>query len=258
MRCYPWVERDGRLYLLTTDGAPRFRLAVADPATPGREHWRELVAEDPDSVLDGVAWLQPTDSDDPADALLALARSRHAAAEVALHDRDGTPRAAVPLARPRLAARPDHRRRGHTGAAGPAVDRVDRPGHPPAGAPVRPDERRDRPGDRRPRRRRRAGGAHRAAHLHLRRRHPRTDVRRRTGHRRTRRPPGPALRLRRLRHPPRPRLQLHRAGLGRSRRRLRAGVAARRRRGGRGLAPRRATAATSRTCSTTSTPPRRR
>ena len=92
-----WVERDGRLYLLTTDGAPRFRLAVTDPAAPGREHWRELVAEDPDSVLEGVGWLQPAGSADPADGLLALVRSRHATAEVTLHDRDGTPRAAVPL-----------------------------------------------------------------------------------------------------------------------------------------------------------------
>ena len=97
VRCHPWVERDGRLYLLTTDGAPRFRLAVTDPATPGREHWRELVAEDPGSVLDGVAWLQPAGTDDPADGLLVLARSRHAAAELVLHDRDGRPRATVPL-----------------------------------------------------------------------------------------------------------------------------------------------------------------
>ena len=97
VRCSAWVERDGRLYLLTTDGAPRFRLAVADPATPGREHWRELVAEDPDSVLEGVGWLQPAGSADPADGLLALIRSRHATAEVTLHERDGTPRAVVPL-----------------------------------------------------------------------------------------------------------------------------------------------------------------
>ena len=97
VRCSAWVERDGRLYLLTTDGAPRFRLAVTDPTAPGREHWRELVAEDPDSVLEGVGWLQPAGSTDPADGLLALVRSRHATAEVTLHDRDGTPRAAVPL-----------------------------------------------------------------------------------------------------------------------------------------------------------------
>ena len=97
VRCGAWVERDGRLYLLTTDGAPRFRLAVTDPTTPGREHWRELVAEDPDSVLEGVRWLQPAGSADPADGALVLARSRHATAEVALHDRDGTFRGAVPL-----------------------------------------------------------------------------------------------------------------------------------------------------------------
>lgn len=97
VRCSAWVERDGRLYLLTTDGAPRFRLAVTDPATPGRAHWRELVAEDPDSVLEGVGWLQPAGSADPADGLLTLIRSRHATAEVTLHDRDGTPHAAVPL-----------------------------------------------------------------------------------------------------------------------------------------------------------------
>jgi prolyl oligopeptidase len=97
VRCGAWVERDGQLYLLTTDGAPRFRLAVTDPTTPGREHWRELVAEDPDSVLEGVRWLQPAGSADPADGVLVLARSRHATAEVALHDRDGTFRGAVPL-----------------------------------------------------------------------------------------------------------------------------------------------------------------
>ena len=61
MQCSAWVERDGLLYLRTTDGAPRWRLAVTDPRTPGREHWRELVAEDPDSVLDGVRRLEPPD-----------------------------------------------------------------------------------------------------------------------------------------------------------------------------------------------------
>ena len=59
VQCSAWVERDGLLYLRTTDGAPRWRLAVTDPAHPGREHWRELVAEDPDSVLDGVRRLEP-------------------------------------------------------------------------------------------------------------------------------------------------------------------------------------------------------
>ena len=97
VRCVAWVERDGRLYLLTTDGAPRWRLAVTDPRTPGRAHWRELVGEDSGSVLDGVRWLQPAGSDDTADGLLVLARSRHAVAELVLHATDGAPLGTVPL-----------------------------------------------------------------------------------------------------------------------------------------------------------------
>ncbi|WP_142049281.1 prolyl oligopeptidase family serine peptidase [Pseudonocardia kunmingensis] len=94
VQCHAWVERDGRLYLHTTDGAPRWRLAVTDPRTPEREHWRELVAEDPGSVLQAVRRLEAPDGT----VLLALARARHAVAEVALHDAaDGTPRGTVPL-----------------------------------------------------------------------------------------------------------------------------------------------------------------
>jgi prolyl oligopeptidase len=97
VQCSAWVDRDGLLYLRTTDGAPRWRLAVTDPRTPGREHWRELVAEDADSVLDGVRRLEPPGSP----PLLVLARSRHAVAELALHDAaDGTPRGTVPLPGP--------------------------------------------------------------------------------------------------------------------------------------------------------------
>jgi prolyl oligopeptidase len=97
VQCSAWVERDGLFYLRTTDGAPRWRLAVADPRTPEREHWRELVAEDPDSVLDGVRRLEPPGGP----PLLVLARSRHAVAELALHDAaDGSPRGTVPLPGP--------------------------------------------------------------------------------------------------------------------------------------------------------------
>lgn len=91
-----WVDRDGLLYLRTTDGAPRWRLAVTDPERPGREHWRDLVAEDPDSVLDGVRRLEPPDGD----VRLVLARSRHAVAELMLHAVDGTPCGVVPLPGP--------------------------------------------------------------------------------------------------------------------------------------------------------------
>lgn len=91
-----WVDRDGLLYLRTTDGAPRWRLAVTDPETPGRAHWRELVAEDPDSVLEGVRRLEPVDGE----VRLVLARSRHAVAELMLHTVDGTPAGSVPLPGP--------------------------------------------------------------------------------------------------------------------------------------------------------------
>ena len=87
-----WVERDGRLHVLTTDGAPRWRLVVADPERPQREHWRELVAEDPGSVLEGVRRLETPDG-----PRLVLARARHAVAELALHDVDGAFLAPVPL-----------------------------------------------------------------------------------------------------------------------------------------------------------------
>jgi prolyl oligopeptidase len=100
VQCDPWIGRDGRLYLRTSDSAPRFRLAVTDPTTPGREHWRDLVAEDPGSVLDDITWLQPAGTDDPGDGLLVLARSRHAVGELALHALDGAPRGTVALPGP--------------------------------------------------------------------------------------------------------------------------------------------------------------
>ncbi|MHA6623394.1 prolyl oligopeptidase family serine peptidase [Pseudonocardia sp. DLS-67] len=97
VQCHAWVDRDGLLYLHTTDGAPRWRLAVTDPRTPAREHWRELVAEDPGSVLQAVRRLERPDGA----PLLALARTRHAVAEVVLHDAaDGSVHGTVPLPGP--------------------------------------------------------------------------------------------------------------------------------------------------------------
>jgi prolyl oligopeptidase len=94
VQCHAWVDRDGLLYLHTSDRAPRFRLAVTDPRTPTREHWRELVPEDPGSVLQAVRRLERPDGP----PLLALARSRHAVAEVSLHDAaDGSLTGTVPL-----------------------------------------------------------------------------------------------------------------------------------------------------------------
>ncbi|KAA5828769.1 prolyl oligopeptidase family serine peptidase [Saccharopolyspora hirsuta] len=77
-----WVERDGRLYVMTTLDAPRWRLCVADPQRPEPEHWTELIAEQPDSVLEAVRWFDTGDGDPQ----LVVLRTRHAVSEVTLHD----------------------------------------------------------------------------------------------------------------------------------------------------------------------------
>lgn len=46
----------GRLYLHTTKGAPRGRVVVADMAAPGDAHWRDLVPERQDAVIEGVSF----------------------------------------------------------------------------------------------------------------------------------------------------------------------------------------------------------
>ena len=74
--------RDGRLYLLTDAGAPRGRLAVADPARPGPDGWQDLIGEDPEAVLTGYAIL---DGDQASPLLLAL-WTRHAVSEITVHD----------------------------------------------------------------------------------------------------------------------------------------------------------------------------
>jgi len=80
------VHHDGRLYLLTNAGAPRNRLAVADPRHP--TVWRDLVPES-DAVLDDFA---------VTDDAVVVATSSHAVARVAVHDRlTGGLRSDVPL-----------------------------------------------------------------------------------------------------------------------------------------------------------------
>jgi prolyl oligopeptidase len=73
--------RDGRLYLHTDLGAPRGRLAVADPSAPGPEGWRDLVPEDPEAVLRGYAIL-----DRLPRPVLVVSWTRHAVSEVTVHD----------------------------------------------------------------------------------------------------------------------------------------------------------------------------
>jgi prolyl oligopeptidase len=75
------VGRDGRLYVSTDRDAPRGRLCVASPTEPTYEHWRDLVPEDPEAVLEDHAVLD--DLDRP---LLLAVHTRHAVSEVTLHD----------------------------------------------------------------------------------------------------------------------------------------------------------------------------
>jgi prolyl oligopeptidase len=59
-----WVARDGRLWLMSDRGTPRWRLAVADPADPATwapEAWRDVVPQSGDGVLTDVALVDGAD-----------------------------------------------------------------------------------------------------------------------------------------------------------------------------------------------------
>lgn len=60
--------RDGRVFVSTDLEAPRGRLAVTEPGQWGSSQWVDLVAEDPEAVLESVAILDGPDLD--ADLLL--------------------------------------------------------------------------------------------------------------------------------------------------------------------------------------------
>jgi prolyl oligopeptidase len=47
---------DGTLFLQTTKGAPKGRVVAANPAQPDKAHWREIVPERPDAVIQAVAF----------------------------------------------------------------------------------------------------------------------------------------------------------------------------------------------------------
>ena len=72
------VGRDGRLYVATDRDAPRGRLCVTTPERPEYEHWRDLVPERADAVLDGYA---------VTDDALVVAHTTHAVSTLAVHDR---------------------------------------------------------------------------------------------------------------------------------------------------------------------------
>ena len=45
-------HRDGLFYIRTNDAGKNFRVVTAPVATPGREHWTELIPLDPDHPLE--------------------------------------------------------------------------------------------------------------------------------------------------------------------------------------------------------------
>ena len=78
--------RDGLLYLFTDLGAPRGRVAVADPSAEDLADpasWRELIREDPEAVLRGYAILDGTELARP---ILVASWTRHAVSEITVHD----------------------------------------------------------------------------------------------------------------------------------------------------------------------------
>ncbi len=77
------VGRDGRLYLATDLDAPRGRLAVADPTTPTPEHWRDLVPEREDAVLEDYVVLDGPGMDSAPRLLVSW--TEHAVSSVTEH-----------------------------------------------------------------------------------------------------------------------------------------------------------------------------
>jgi prolyl oligopeptidase len=86
------VGRDGRMYVFTDAGAPRGRLAVADPGHPDLAGWQDLIGEDPEAVLQDYAILDGGQARPP---LLLAAWTRHAFSEITVHDLAGGERRGV-------------------------------------------------------------------------------------------------------------------------------------------------------------------
>ncbi|MEV6285209.1 prolyl oligopeptidase family serine peptidase [Kribbella sp. NPDC051770] len=69
------VGHDGRLYVVTTDGAPTGRICVGDPENP--LVWHDYVPADPDAPLSSLAVL---------DKVVLVGRTRGTIGEIAIHD----------------------------------------------------------------------------------------------------------------------------------------------------------------------------
>jgi prolyl oligopeptidase len=71
---------DNRIYLRTTEGAPRGRLVVIDPAKPDKANWKDIVPQLPDAVLQDARIVG---------GLLALTYLRKASSAIQIHGLDG-------------------------------------------------------------------------------------------------------------------------------------------------------------------------
>jgi prolyl oligopeptidase len=86
---YLHVGGDGRFYLFTNRDAGNFRLCALDPGDAagqdalGYEHWRDVLPEDPDAVLEGYAILDGEELDRP---LVLAVYARSAVSELRLYD----------------------------------------------------------------------------------------------------------------------------------------------------------------------------
>ncbi|MBI1352312.1 MAG: prolyl oligopeptidase family serine peptidase [Actinomycetales bacterium] len=74
--------RDGRVLVATDLDAPRGRAAVTEPGRWTREHWQDLVPEDPESVLESVTILDGPELDED---LMLVVRTSHGVAHMSLH-----------------------------------------------------------------------------------------------------------------------------------------------------------------------------
>jgi prolyl oligopeptidase len=71
------------LYLQTTKGAPRGRVVAVDAANPGQAHWRDVVPERKDAVIEGVSF---------GDGAIAVTYLRNASNQVEVFDLNGVSR----------------------------------------------------------------------------------------------------------------------------------------------------------------------
>ena len=93
---------DDRLYLVTNEGAPRYRVFSVDVARPTREDWKEIIPQS-EETLEGISVLggrtrttSGATSGTPGGTLAAL-YLKDASSRVRLFDRDGKPLGELPL-----------------------------------------------------------------------------------------------------------------------------------------------------------------